>query len=55
MNLEMLNRYVLAAIGLFAVLLYFGVVYAGFSEFVSRLRKRRDRGKCSKPGSVRRR
>ena len=39
MNYEAWNRYVLMAIGLFAVLLYVGLVYAGFVEFMSRVSK----------------
>lgn len=37
MNYEAWNRYVLTAIGLFAVLLYGGLLYAGIAEFRSRL------------------
>ena len=37
LDFEALNRYVLAAIGLFAVLVYFGLLYAGFLEFRSRI------------------
>ena len=36
---EALNRYVLAAIGLFGILLYIGLLYAGFIEFRSRWSK----------------
>lgn len=39
MNYEAWNRYVLVAIGLFGVLLYVGLLYAGFTEFRSRLSK----------------
>lgn len=39
MNYEAWNRYVLVAIGLFGVLLYIGLLYAGFTEFRSRLSK----------------
>ena len=39
MNYEAWNRYVLMAIGLFAVLLYVGLIYAGFAEFMSRISK----------------
>ena len=35
MNYEAWNRYVLMAIGLFGVLLYCGLLYAGFTEFRS--------------------
>jgi hypothetical protein len=38
-NLEALNRYVLVAIGLFGAAMYIVMVYAGLSEFVSRLPK----------------
>lgn len=36
-NYEAWNRYVLAAIGLFSVLLYCGLLYAGFIEFRARI------------------
>ena len=39
MNYDVWNRYVLIAIGLFGVLLYIGLVYAGFAEFMSRISK----------------
>jgi hypothetical protein len=39
-DLEALNRYVLMAIGLFAAFLYFGLLYAGFVEFVTRISKK---------------
>ena len=45
MNLDSLNRYVLAVIGAFAVLLYAGVLYAGFVEFRAHTSKRRGRKK----------
>ena len=51
MDLESLNRYVLAVVGLSAALVYFGMVYAGFSKFISRLPKRRDRRKRAKTHS----
>jgi hypothetical protein len=38
-NYEVWNRYVLVAIGLFGVLLYCGLVYAGFIEFRTRISK----------------
>ena len=41
MNYEAWNRYVLAAIGVFGALLYIGLLYAGFTEFRSRLSKGR--------------
>ena len=40
MNYEAWNRYVLMAIGLFAVLLYIGLIYGGFVEFMSRISKK---------------
>ena len=39
MNYEAWNRYVLVAIGLFGVLMYVALVYAGFAQFMSRLSK----------------
>lgn len=39
MNYEAWNRYVLMAIGLFAVLLYIGLIYAGAAELMSRRSK----------------
>ena len=45
MNYEAWNRYVLMAIALFAVLLYIGLIYAGFAELRSRLSK----GKRKRP------
>jgi hypothetical protein len=54
MNLDQLNRYVLAFICVFAGLLYAGMVYAGFSELVSRISKKGVRGKQGKPGRARR-
>jgi hypothetical protein len=54
MNLDQLNRYVLAAICVLAGLLYAGMVYAGFSELVSRISKRGIRVKQGKPGRARR-
>ena len=41
MNYEAWNRYVLIAIGLFAALLYFASLYAGFAELMSRVSKSR--------------
>jgi len=38
-NYEPWNRCVLVAIGLFGVLLYCGLLYAGFIEFRSRISK----------------
>ena len=48
MNYEQLNRYVLVAIALFAVLLYIAMVYAGFAEFMARISKRGNRKKRSR-------
>jgi len=39
-NLEALNGYVLIAIGLFGVLLYIGLLYAGLVEFIGRISKK---------------
>jgi hypothetical protein len=38
-NLEAANQFVLIAIGVFGVVLYFGLLYAGFMEFISRSSK----------------
>jgi len=38
-NQEAWNRYVLLVIGLFGALLYIGLLYAGFTEFRSRISK----------------
>ena len=46
MNYEALNQYVLIAIGLFAVLLYIGLVWAGFIEFVAGISKKGESKKC---------
>lgn len=40
MNYEAWNRYVLMAVGVFAVLLYAGLLYAGIAEFRSRSSQR---------------
>ena len=40
MNYEAWNRYVLMAVGLFAVLLYIGLMYAGFVELMSRISRK---------------
>ena len=54
MSYEELNRYVLAAIALFAVLLYIALVYAGFAEFMARISKRGNRKKrCRSRGATR--
>jgi hypothetical protein len=47
-NYEALNQYVLIAIALFAVLLYIGLVCAGFAEFMTGIPKRADRKKRSR-------
>ena len=47
MDYEALNRYVLIAIALFAVLLYIGLVCAGFAEFLAGMPKRTNRKKRS--------
>jgi hypothetical protein len=38
-NLEVLNAYVLGAIGLFAICLYFALIVSGFADLRSRLSK----------------
>ena len=48
MNYEAWNRYVLVAIGLLAVLLYCGLLYAGFTEFRSRISKNNSNRKRSR-------
>lgn len=48
MNYEAWNHYVLMAIGLFAVLLYIGLIYAGFAELMSRISKSNGNRKRSK-------
>ena len=40
MDPEALNRYVLMAIGLFAVLLYVALLYAGLTEYRARISQR---------------
>jgi hypothetical protein len=50
MNTETLNRDVLVVIALFAVLLYFAMVAAGFSELMSRMPKPKAQRKRSKAG-----
>jgi hypothetical protein len=47
-NYETLNRDVLIAVVLFAVLLYVGMVCAGFAEFMARISKRGNCKKCSR-------
>lgn len=41
-NYDAWNRYVLIAIGVFALLLYAGLLYAGIAEFISRLSQRKN-------------
>ena len=48
MNYEAWNRYVLAAVGLFAVLLYCALLYAGFTEFRPRMSKNNSNKKRSR-------
>ena len=48
MNYEAWNRYVLVAIGLFGMLLYIGLLYAGFTEFWSRISKNNSNKKRSR-------
>ena len=45
MNLQVLNKYVLGVIGLFALCLYLAMVAAGFVELMSGLPKARARRK----------
>jgi Na+-transporting methylmalonyl-CoA/oxaloacetate decarboxylase gamma subunit len=51
MNLDTLNRYVLGVVGVFVVLLYLGMMFAGCSELISRLSKRGGRWKGPKVGT----
>jgi hypothetical protein len=44
-NYEAWNGYVLMAIGLFGVLLYIGLLYAGLVEFMGRISKKDNRKK----------
>jgi hypothetical protein len=37
LDLEVVNQFVLVAVGLFGVVLYFALLYAGFIEFMSRI------------------
>ena len=55
MNSDVLNGYVLAAVVLFAVLLYVAGVFMGFVELISNMPKRGIRRKRSKTGSADRR
>ena len=48
MDYEALNRYVLIAIALFAVLLYIGLICAGLAEFIAGIPKRANRKKRSR-------
>ena len=54
---EALNRYVLMAIGLFALLLYLGVIWAGFAEFIVRMassgESKKDSGRRGTPRRLR--
>jgi hypothetical protein len=43
LNYEAWNGYVLMAIGLFGVLLYIGLLYAGLVEFLGRISKKDNR------------
>jgi hypothetical protein len=43
LNYEAWNGYVLIAIGLFGVLLYIGLLYAGVVEFIGRVSKKDSR------------
>jgi len=54
-NYEALNRDVLIAIALFAVLLYIALVYAGFAEFASRISKKGKNKKRSRNQATARR
>lgn len=47
MNYEAWNRYVLMAIGVFAVLLYIGLIYAGAAGLMSRISKSKTKRKRS--------
>ena len=40
MDLDVLNRYALAAVALFAALLYVAIAFTGFTELISGLPKR---------------
>jgi hypothetical protein len=51
MNLDTLNRYVLGVVGVFAVLLYLGMMLAGISELMLRLSKRGGSRKRLKVGT----
>ncbi len=52
MNYEMLNRYVLMAIALFAALLYVGLLWAGFTEFMARISKKGNQKKRLRKGGA---
>jgi hypothetical protein len=54
-NYEAWNRYVLVAIGLFGVLLYVGLLCAGFIEFKSRFSKTTKNKNRSRNGTAFRR
>lgn len=55
MNLDVLNGYVLGAIGLFAFCLYIAMVATGFAELMLRLPKVETRKKRSRNQSATRR
>ncbi len=55
MNVDALNRYVVAAIGLFAVFSYVAIIFMGIAELISRMPKRSTRRKRSRDGSTARR
>jgi len=54
-NFDVINGYVLVAIGLFAVVFYVLIVYTGCAEFIARMAKNRGQQKRSKTGSAARR
>jgi uncharacterized PurR-regulated membrane protein YhhQ (DUF165 family) len=47
-DLEAANQFVLIAIGLFGFVLYFGVLYAGFTVFISRISQAKGNKKSSR-------
>ena len=51
MNPDTLNRYVLGVIGVFVLLLYLGMMFAGCSELISRLLRPAGRWKGRKVGT----
>ena len=52
---EAANQFVLVAIGLFGVVLYCGLLYAGFCEFISRISKTKGNKKRSQNRIIARR